>query len=102
MRTRGEEREMSVDSIIEDGVIGSLADEGSIRAVLGRLSTRKLRALDTISFKIAAEMASLAGTRARAGSDAFQASIDRQLALQNIADNVWIDVLEHAYGPVTQ
>ena len=92
MRTHGDEREMAIDSIIEDGMIGSLADEGTIRAVLGRLSTRKLRALDTISFKISAEMSSLArpGLRSRD----FQALADRQLALQNIADNVWLDVLK--------
>ncbi len=90
MRTRGEEREMAIDSIIEDGMIGSLADEGTIRAVLGRLSTRKLRALDTISFKISAEMSSISRLRSRD----FQALADRQLALQNIADNVWLDVLK--------
>ncbi len=102
MRTRGEEREMAIDSIVEDGMIGSLADEGAIRAVLGRLSTRKLRALDTISFKIAAEMAEIRRTRARAGSDAFRVAIDRQLALQSIADNVWSEVLEQAYVPGAQ
>ena len=102
MRTHGEEREMAIDSIIEDGMIGSLADEGTIRAVLSRLSTRKLRALDTISFKISAEMANIGRTRARAGSDVFQAAIDRQLALQNIADNVWSEVLEQAYVPGAQ
>jgi hypothetical protein len=90
MRTRGEEREMAIDSIIEDGMIGSLADEGTIRAVLGRLSTRKLRALDTISFKISAEMSSISRLRSRD----FQALADRQLALQNIADNVWLEVLK--------
>jgi hypothetical protein len=102
MRTHGDEREMAVDSIIDDGMIGLLADEGTIRAVLSRVSTRRLRALDTISFKIATEMANIARTCARAGSDAFQASIDRQLALQNIADNVWLEVLEQVRGPVAQ